>query len=75
MDIIEKKFEELYGELNLTPNDAAFRVFKSGWNCAKQNFTGLTKDDVDSWTLLESPTIYEFAKYVESKIKEKNSEG
>jgi hypothetical protein len=32
----------------------------------------LTKDDVDSWPLLESPTVYEFSKYVEAKLKEKN---
>ena len=38
-----------------------------------REWVGLTKDDVDSWTLPKSPTIYEFAKYVESKIKEKNT--
>ena len=39
----------------------------------KREWVELTKDDVDSWTLPKSPTIYEFAKYVESKIKAKNT--
>ena len=40
----------------------------------KREWVGLTKEDVDSWLLLESPTVYEFAKYVEDKLKEKNNE-
>ena len=39
----------------------------------KREWIGLTRDDVNSWTLPESPTVYEFAKYVEAKLKEKNS--
>ena len=38
----------------------------------KREWVELTKDDVDSWFLLESPTVYEFSKYVEAKLKAKN---
>ena len=39
---------------------------------SKREWVELTKDDVDSWPLLESPTVYEFSKYVEAKLKAKN---
>jgi len=39
----------------------------------QREWVGLTKEDVDSWPLPESPTVYEFAKYVEDKLKEKNT--
>ena len=39
----------------------------------KRNWVSLTKADVESWILPESPTIYEFAQYVEEKIKIKNT--
>jgi hypothetical protein len=38
----------------------------------KSQWVELTRDDVDSWPLLESPTVYEFAKYIEQKVMEKN---
>lgn len=33
---------------------------------------GLTKEEVDSWQLPEQPTVFEFAQFVEAKIREKN---
>jgi hypothetical protein len=39
----------------------------------KREWVELTRDDVDSWPLLESPTVYEFVKYIEAKLKEKNT--
>ena len=34
---------------------------------------GLTKDEVDEWELPDRPTVFEFAKFVEAKLKEKNT--
>ena len=42
-----------------------------GWE-PKREWVGLTKDEVETWELPVSPTIYEFAQFVEAKIKEKN---
>ena len=36
MNEIEKKFLELYGEFNLTTQDPAYRIFKTGWNAGHQ---------------------------------------
>ena len=33
---------------------------------------GLTKEDVDSWDLPDLPTVFEFAQFIEVKVKEKN---
>ena len=35
-------------------------------------WVGLTKDGVDSWKLPDSPTVFEFAQFIENKLKEKN---
>ena len=34
MNEIEKKFLELYGEFNLTTQDPAYRIFKTGWQAS-----------------------------------------
>lgn len=36
-------------------------------------WVSLTKDDVESWDLPKDPTVFEFAKFIEAKIKEKNT--
>jgi hypothetical protein len=36
MNEIEKKFLEFYGEFNLTTQDPAYRIFKTGWNAGHQ---------------------------------------
>lgn len=33
---------------------------------------GLTKDEVAEWDLPDRPTVFEFAQFVEAKLKEKN---
>lgn len=33
---VHSHFDDLYGDLGLSPNDAAKWVFVSGWNCAMQ---------------------------------------
>jgi hypothetical protein len=42
------------------------------WNAAKNDWQGLTKHEVDEWKLPYRPTVFEFAKFIEAKIKEKN---
>lgn len=40
---------------------------------AKREWQGLTKDEINNWDLPNSPTVYEFAQFVEAKLKEKNT--
>jgi hypothetical protein len=39
----------------------------------QREWVGLTDDEVNKWELPESPTVYEFAQFVEAKLKEKNN--
>ena len=39
----------------------------------KKEWVGLTHDEVDSWELPDSPTVFEFAQFIEAKLKEKNA--
>jgi len=39
----------------------------------KREWVGLTKEEVDSWELPENPTVFEFAQFIEAKLKEKNA--
>jgi hypothetical protein len=39
----------------------------------KKEWVGLTKNEVETWELPVSPTVYEFAQFVEAKLKEKNT--
>jgi hypothetical protein len=34
---------------------------------------GLTKDEVNNWTLPDKPTVFAFCQFVEAKLKEKNT--
>ena len=36
-------------------------------------WVGLTQIDVDSWDLPNRPTVFEFAQFIEAKLKEKNN--
>ena len=40
---------------------------------ARREWVGLTKEEVDSWELPENPTVFEFAQFIEAKVKEKNT--
>jgi hypothetical protein len=40
---------------------------------AQRDWKGLTKDEISNWDLPDSPTVYEFAQFVEAKLKEKNN--
>ena len=35
-------------------------------------WVGLTQIDVDSWDLPDRPTVFEFAQFIEARLKEKN---
>lgn len=35
-------------------------------------WVGLTHEEVNSWELPDRPTVFEFAKFIEAKLKEKN---
>jgi len=39
----------------------------------RSKWVGLTQIDVDSWDLPDRPTVFEFAQFIETKIKEKNN--
>jgi hypothetical protein len=39
----------------------------------QREWVGLTKEEVELWELPASPTVYEFALFVEAKLKEKNA--
>jgi hypothetical protein len=36
-------------------------------------WVGLTDEEINSWDLPDKPTVAEFARFVESKIKERNT--
>ena len=36
------------------------------------SWVGLTHDEVNSWELPDSPTVFEFAQFIEAKLREKN---
>ena len=38
----------------------------------RSKWVGLTQIDVDSWDLPDRPTVFEFAQFIEAKLKEKN---
>ena len=37
-----------------------------------KEWVGLTKDEVETWELPVSQTVYEFVQFVEAKLKDKN---
>jgi hypothetical protein len=39
----------------------------------KRKWVGLTHDEVNSWELPDCPTVFEFAQFIEAKLKEKNT--
>jgi len=44
-----------------------------GYFRARREWVELTKEEVDSWELPENPTVFEFAQFIEAKLKEKNA--
>ena len=48
-------------------------VYKGAPLGTQKPWVGLTKIDVDSWDLPDRPTVFEFAQFIEAKLKEKNN--
>ena len=42
------------------------------YTAPQHEWVGLTKDEVETWELPVSPTVYEFVQFVEAKLKDKN---
>ena len=40
----------------------------------EREWVGLTDEEVNSWELPDSPTVFEFVQFIEAKLKEKNFE-
>ena len=38
-----------------------------------QKWVGLTAEEVNSWELPDSPTVFDFVQFIEAKLKEKNT--
>jgi hypothetical protein len=55
-------FEQLYAELGLTANDAAWLVFLSGWNAALERASSQLESNLN--TPFGEDTVSSFAVYV-----------
>jgi len=49
-------------------------VYKGATPETQKPWVGLTQIDVDSWDLPDRPTVFEFAQFIEAKLKERNYE-
>jgi len=54
--------------------DLARRIIDLYTHPPQRTWVGLTKDEVDSWNLPDHPTVFEFAQFIEAKLKEKNND-
>jgi hypothetical protein len=84
MSEIQKKFNELYNEFNLTPKDPAFRIFKSGWESASklQTITDAEIETLLRRVTIEASTVHAlyvtesgmkvFARQIEQLLKDKS---
>ena len=52
--------------------DTAISILPVYTHPPQRTWVGLTKDEVDSWNLPDHPTVFEFAQFIEAKLKEKN---
>ena len=57
---------EVTPEVDNAKLDTSDRVLHKEW-------VGLTQDEVNSWELPDTPTVFEFAQFIEAKLKEKNT--
>jgi len=42
------------------------------YTASPREWVGLTHEEVNSWELPDTPTVFEFTKFIEAKLKEKN---
>jgi hypothetical protein len=54
-----------FKEMDLLRQEADIQEQPAPWG-------GLTHEEVNSWELPDMPTVFEFAKFIEAKLKEKN---
>ena len=59
------------GDLAFSNSRDALKFYQEQYH-KKKEWVGLTKDEVNNWELPEFPTVYEFAKFVAAKLKDKN---
>jgi hypothetical protein len=57
------------------PQPVPVKTYHDGkpWPVAPKPWVWLTKEDVESWDLPVNPTVFEFAQFIEIKLKEKNT--
>lgn len=55
------------------PNNVTVTMLAETEQPAQRPWVGLTKEEVDSWELPDSPTVFEFVQFIEAKLKEKNN--
>jgi hypothetical protein len=57
------------------PQPVPVKTYHDGkpWPVAPKPWVGLTHEEVNSWELPDRPTVFEFAKFIEAKLKEKNT--
>jgi hypothetical protein len=54
------------------PSDVTVTMLTETEQPAQRTWVELTKEEVDSWELPDSPTVFEFVQFIEDKIKDKN---
>jgi hypothetical protein len=64
---------KLQDDLALRVGHLAINPEIIGYVERQREWVGLTKEEVELWELPASPTVYEFALFVEAKLKEKNT--
>ena len=69
------ELEDIGAESKIARTMAAqtIRLLYSEKEWYRTKWVGLTKDEVEAWELPDSPTVYEFAQFIEAKLKEKNA--
>ena len=69
----DKHRHELAGTIPISNGGIATSTPTDFFAPPKREWVGLTKDEVDSWELPVVPTVFQFAQFVEAKLKEKNA--
>lgn len=81
---LEIAIEWMEGLIQYLPSTKEHKATMSRYNkaitaiketSAQRTWAGLTKDDIESWKLPDTPTVAEFAWFVEAKLKDKNCVG
>jgi len=68
-----KALRQTIEEAEKRGQDIGGHMFDAARVAAQREWVGLTKEEVNSWELPHRPTVFEFAQFVEAKLKEKNT--